>query len=88
MSWALRVPLKGKGSVITTIADESLEKREGPDLRDTSCWPNQMSSPEQIGCADITYVKTRAPVGLRCLTPSTSTPAMIVGQKVAGSLEE
>ncbi len=65
MSWALRAPLKGKGIVITTIADESLEKREGPHLRDTSCWPNHMISLGLVGCADITSAQDKSSGGRR-----------------------
>ena len=59
MSWALRVPLKGKGIVITTIADESLEKPKDLIKRHFASW-----EPNELWCADITYVKTRAPVGV------------------------
>ncbi len=47
--------IRGKGSVVTTIADESLEKPKDLVKRRFIA-----ERPNRLWCADITYVKTRA----------------------------
>jgi len=53
--------IRGKGIVITTIADESLERPKDLIKRHFVSW-----EPNELWCADITYVKTRA--GWTCCT--------------------
>ena len=55
----IRGATRGKGSVVTTIADESLEKPKDLVKRHFIA-----ERPNSLWWADITYVKTRAPVGL------------------------
>ena len=80
MNWAFAVPLAGKGSVVTTIADESLEKPKDLVKRHFIA-----ERPNSLWRADITYVKTRAGWAYTAFITDVFS-RMIVGWKVANSL--
>ena len=72
---------RGKGIVITTVADESLEKPKDLIKRHFVSW-----EPNELWCADITYVKTRAGWAYVAFVIDVFS-RMIVGWKVASSLK-
>ena len=81
VNWALRVPFGVKGSLSPPLGDESLERPKDLIKRHFVSW-----EPNELWCADITYVKTRA--GWAHVAPIIDVfSRMIVGWKVANSLK-